>query len=244
MKAAAVRFPSLAANADLAEVQVRQTLAMGLVPLGISLLLMAAMAPDWPAPGLWVGAGLALGGMALIWVFWRWSGRRHLRGFSTTHFLVRYLFIVLCPALLWIVFGEAALESSGWIPPALLGTVLVLYPVGRLVQERVDPDPRQTPRLERTRIVIRLLQISLGILALAVLLTGSVLGVHEDHPTEPTPILLLLWLVALLAVLAFAVLAAAGWQRVETRSEPSPPLDDEPPSAPPAAPLSFGSDRF
>ncbi|MDD3440806.1 MAG: hypothetical protein PHU50_05070, partial [Kiritimatiellae bacterium] len=67
MKEPATRFPSLASNAALADVQARQTLAMGLVPLGLALLLMAAMAPDRPLPGLWAGAGLALGGMALMW---------------------------------------------------------------------------------------------------------------------------------------------------------------------------------
>lgn len=48
MKTPDTRFPTLASNAALADVQVRQTLAMGLVPLGLALLLMAAMAPDPP----------------------------------------------------------------------------------------------------------------------------------------------------------------------------------------------------
>ena len=82
-------FLALGAEAPLANVQVRQTLAFGLVPLGLALLLMAAGAPDWPAAGLWGGAAAALGGMALLWGLWRRSGGRPLRGYSLVHYLFR-----------------------------------------------------------------------------------------------------------------------------------------------------------
>jgi hypothetical protein len=244
MKAPATRFPSLGSDAALADVQVRQTMAMGLVPLGIALLLMAAMAPDWPAPGLWIGAGAALGGMALQWSLWRRSGHRHLRGYSTTHFLVRYLFLVLCPALMWSVFGEVILDMAGWFPPVLLGLLLLLYPVGRILQERVGGDPLQAPRVEMARIVCQQLQMVLGVFALTGMLSGAVLDAQRDYPTDPTPLLLLLWLLALLAVLAGVVLAAAHWKRLFGKTRPPQPLDDAPPAPPPENRLRFGSDKF
>ncbi len=106
-------FPSLCAEAVLADVQVRQTLALGLVPLGIVLLLMAAGAPEWPRPGLWIGAGTTVGGMACWGCCGVVPGAVECVDISTTHFLVRYLFIVLCPVLLWIVFGDVD-PRTGW----------------------------------------------------------------------------------------------------------------------------------
>ena len=245
MKRPAVRFPSLAADAALADVQVRQTLAMGLVPLGIALLLMAATAPDLPPPGLWAGAGLAAGGMGLIWALWRRSGHRYLRGFSTTHFLVRYLFIVLCPVLLWSVFGAVILEMAGWFPPVLLALLLLLYPVGRILRERVGTEPLRHPHEEMTRIICGQLQMVLGVAALTGLVSGAVIDAQQDYPTDPTPLLLLLWLLALLAVLAGIVLAAAHWHRLFGDRVPPQPLDDDPPPAPPRArPVRFGSEKF
>ena len=243
MKDPATRFPSLASNAELADVQARQTLAMGLVPLGLALLLMAAMAPDAPLPGLWAGAGLALGGMALMWCLWRRSGHRYRRGYSTVHFLVRYLFLVLCPALLWTVFGGVIVELAGWLPPARLGALLLLYPVGRLLQERVGPDPARTPGLELARVVCRQLQFGLGVTAMAGLISGAILDAQRDYPTDPAPLLLLVWLLALLALIGAVVQTAAHTQRLFGRKGHPPALDDPPPAAP-KSPLRFGSDRF
>ena len=103
-------FPALGAESPLAGVQFRQTLALGLVPLGLALLRMAATAPDWPPAGLWFGAAAAPAGMATLWILWRRAGRNRLFGYSSVHFLVRYLFVVLCPALLWFAFGATVLE--------------------------------------------------------------------------------------------------------------------------------------
>lgn len=244
MKDPASRFPSLGSNAALADVQVRQTVALGLVPLGIALLLMAAMAPDPPAMGLWIGAGVSLFGMGLIWGLWRRSGHRYMRGFSTTHFLVRYLFIVLCPALLWVAFGAVIIETAGWFPPALMGGLLLLYPVGRILRERVDPDPSQTPRLEMARFGCQMLQMAMGVLALTGLLNGAVLNAHRDYPTDPTPLLLLLWLLAMLVLMAGAVMTTAYWNRLFGRPGPPQPLDDPPPPKPSGKAIRFGSEKY
>jgi hypothetical protein len=244
MKAPATRFPSLGSEAALADVQVRQTMAMGLVPLGIALLLMAAMSPDPPRAGLWIGALLSLGGTGLIWSLWRRSGHRYMRGYSTTHFLVRYLFIVLCPALLWMVFGGVLLELAGWLPPALLGLLLLLYPVGRILRERVGGDPLQAPHVEMARILCRVAQMALGVLAGAGMLSGAIVEAQQDYPTDPTPLLLFLWILALLMILSGVVLAAAHWIRLFDRSGPPQPLDDVPPAPPAGLAPRFGSDRF
>jgi len=244
MKDPASRFPSLGSSAALADVQVRLTLAMGLAPLGISLLLMAAMAPDWPRPGLWVGAGLALAGMGLIGGLWRRSGHRYMRGYSTTHFLVRYLFLVLGPVLLWMVFAEVILEMAGWAPPLLLALLLVLYPLGRILKERVDPDPHVTPRIEKFRLVLQQSQWILGVLAFTGMLSGAVVDAQKDYPTDPTPLILFFWLLAAVAVLGGLAAAAERWRWISGRPGPRPALDDPPPAKPPAHPVRFGSEKF
>lgn len=245
MKPRAPWFPSLAAEAPLAAVQLRQTLAMGLVPLGIALLLMAAGTPDWPSPGLWTGAGAVVAGMALLEGLWRKTARRPLRGYSTTHFLVRYLFIVLCPLLLWIVFGPTILELAGALPPVLLGLMLLAYPFGRMLHERIGADPVAAPRLERAYLAIRQAEIALGILALAGMLSGAILDAHRNYPTDPTPALILVWLLAAIAILVGAVIGYAQGHGLSGPTRPPQALDDEPPPAVPrGAKTRFGSERF
>jgi len=244
MKTRTQAFPSLGAEADLAPVQVRQTLAMGLVPLGIVLLLVAAGTPEWPSAGLWIGAGLILGGIALLEILWRRSGHRYLRGFSTTHFLLRYLFIVLCPILLWIVFGEVVLELAGVGPPILLALLLLLYPVGRILRERVGADPMKTPRIEMARITCQQIEMILFVFAFAGLLSGAVLDANKDYPTDPTALLLFFWLLALLTALAAAVLWGAHWIHLFGRPGPPQKLDDDPPPTAPQETPRFGSDQF
>lgn len=245
MKPRAPWFPSLAAEAPLAAVQLRQTLALGLVPLGIALLLMAAGAPDWPSPGLWTGTGSVVAGMALLEGLWRKTARRHLRGYSTTHFLARYLFIVLCPLLLWIVFGPTILELAGVLPPVLLGLMLLAYPFGRILHERIGADPVLAPRLEMAYIALRQVEISLGILALAGMLSGAILDAHRDYPTDPAPVLILVWLLAVLAILVGVVIGYARGRGLSGPTRAPQALDDEPPpAAPRGAGTRFGSDRF
>ncbi|MGD9782757.1 MAG: hypothetical protein AB7V14_11515 [Kiritimatiellia bacterium] len=238
-------FASLGAEAALADVQVRQTLAMGLVPLGIALLLMAAGAPEEPSPALWAGAGAAVAGMALLWGLWRMSGQRHWRGFSTVHFLVRYLFVVLCPVLLWIVFGETILDLGGWFPPVLLGLLLLLYPARRILRERAGANPLQAPHVEMAYLLCRQIEMVMLAFALMGLLSGAILDANRDYPTDPTPLLILLWILAFMAVLAGVVMGAAHWARLFGRRHPPQPLDDEPPAAePPKNRGRFGSDKF
>ena len=244
MKSASTRFPSLGADADLADVQVRQTVAMGLVPLGVALLLMAAVAPAGPPAGLWIGAGLALGGMGLMWGLWRRSGHRYLRGYSTTHFLVRYLFLILCPYLLWVVFGGVIVEGAGWIPPAMLGVIFLLYPAGRILQERIGSDPENQPGIEMARIVCQQIQVALGILAFVWMLSGAIIDAQEGYPTDPTSLLLFLWLLALVAVLASGVMAYSHWERLYGKRSAPPSLDDLPPPGPKKEAVDFGSGRF
>ena len=234
MKARGPLFPSLGAETALADVQMRQTLALGLVPLGLVLLLFAAAAPDAPPWSVWVAGGLALGGLAVLAGMWRRAGRRYLRGYSTTHFLIRYLFVILCPLLLWIVFGRTILELGGLFPPLLLALLLLLYPAGRILQERVGPDPTAVPRFAMAYLVCQQIQMVLLVVALVGLLTGVVLDANRDYPTDPTPLLLFLWLLALLALLAGIVLTVAQWHRLFGQRQPPQSLDDPPPPSPPA----------
>lgn len=238
-------FPSLCAEAPLADVQVRQTLAMGFIPLGIVLLLVAAKWPEWPGPSLWCGAGLAVGGMVGIELAWRLSGHRRRRCYSTFHFLVRYLFVVLCPLMLWLVFGETILEMAGSFPPILIGLLLLIFPASRILRERVGANPRLAPRTEMAHIVCQQLEMVLGTFALVGLLSGAVLDAHKDYPTDPTPLLIIFWILALIALLIGAVIGAAHWTRLYSTSRPPQPLDDPPPPKADAKPgVHFGSERF
>lgn len=238
-------FPALGAEAPLAGVQIRQTLAFGLVPLGLALLLMAAGAPEKPSAGLWGGAGAALGGMALLWGLWRRSGGRYVRGFSTLHYLVRYLFAILCPMLLWIVFGDMILDLAGVLPPILLGLLLLVYPASRILREIVGPDPMVAPRIEMAYIVCRQIEMVLLVFSIAGLISGAIVDANRDYPTDPAPLLIVIWLLALLSLLAGAILGVSHGVRLFTRSAPPQPLDDPPPpSAPRKEGARFGSDRF
>ena len=238
-------FPALGAESPLAGVQFRQTLALGLVPLGLALLLMAAVAPDWPPAGLWFGAAAVPAGMATLWVLWRRAGCDRLRGYSTAHYLVRYLFVVLCPALLWFAFGATLLELAGALPPVLFGLLVAIYPAGRILHARVGPDPQAAPHLEMAYIVCRQIEMVLLVFSLAGLLTGAIVEANKDYPTDPFPLLVAIWLLALLGLLAGAVMGFAHWVQLFRRRSPPQPLDDPPP--PPPAPdrvVRFGADRF
>ena len=238
-------FSSLGAEAPLAGVQVRQTLAFGLVPLGLALLLMAAGAPDWPAAGLWGGAAAALGGMALLRGLWRRSGGRPLRGYSLVHYLIRCLFVLLCPLLLWFAFSDVILELAGAMPPILLGLLLLVYPASRILREIVGPDPLAAPHLEMACIVCQQIEMILLVFSIAGLISGAIMDANRDYPTDPSPLLIVIWLLALLALLAGAVMGFSHGGRLFTRSAPPQPLDDEPPPAAPRKEGSrFGSDRF
>ena len=237
-------FAPLGAEAPLAGVQVRQTLAFGLVPLGLALLLMAAGAPDWPAAGLWGGAAAALGGMALLWGLWRRSGGRPLRGYSLVHYLIRYLFVLLCPVLLWIVFSDVILDLAGALPPILLGLLLLVYPASRILREIAGPDPLAAPHLEMAYILCQQIEMVLLVFSLAGLISGAIVDANRDYPTDPFPLLLVVWLLALLALLAGAVMGFSHWIRLFSQSAPPQPLDDAPPPAPPKDAVRFGSDRF
>jgi hypothetical protein len=183
--------------------------------------------------------------MAGIEILWRRSRHRHRRGYSTAHFLVRYLFVVLCPAMLWIVFGERILEMAGMFPPILMGLLLLVYPVSRILREQVGADPLLAPRTEMAHIVCQQIEMVLGTFSLVGLLSGAVLDANQDYPTDPTPLLIVFWMLALIALLVGAVMGAAHWTRLYSTPRPPQPLDDPPP--PPSDSKTgrrFGSEEF
>ena len=146
--------------------------------------------------------------------------------------------------MLWIVFGDVILEMGGILPPILLGLLLLIYPVSRILRERVGPDPMRAPHVEMAHIVCQQIEMVLGVFSLVGLVSGAILDANRDYPTDPTPLLLLLWMLALLAVLAGAVVGVAHWSRLYGKPRPPQPLDDEPPPPPPGNSLRFGSDKF
>ena len=237
-------FPSLSAEASLADVQVRQTLAMGLVPMGIAGLMIAMTAPNWPPVGLWLGTAIGLGAMVMLWKLFRRSGGHYLRGFSTLHFAVRYLFLVLCPGLMWTVYGKTVLDISGLLPPILVGLLLLIYPVGRILREQLGPDPAQTPRLEMACILCQQVEMVLAVIAVIGILTGAILDANKDLPTDPTAILLFLWMLPVLTVLGAAVLVAAHWIRLFGKVDHPQSLDDPPAKTESKTLLHFGSEKF
>ncbi|HXK80064.1 MAG TPA: hypothetical protein PLB42_07810 [Kiritimatiellia bacterium] len=234
-------FPDLAASAHLADVQVRQTLALGLLPLGVAVLLMAA---GFPPTGLAVTAGLVMALMALLWRQWWRAQRGRTRGFSTLHFLARYFFVAACPVLLWLVFGGTILELTGAFPPILLALLLAIHPVGLILRARSGPDPSLSPRNELARIICQQTEMVLLVLALAGLLSGAVLDANRDYPTEPLPLLIAIWLLAVVVLVAGVVTSYAHASQLRGHPGPPQPLDDPPPAPPADQPARYGSDRF
>ncbi len=246
MTARAPWFPGWSADARLADVELRLTLAIGLLPLGIALLLMAAGLPDWPSPGLWAGLGLTLAGMGVLALRWKRSRGRYLRGYSTTHFLIRYLFVILGPILLWLVFGEWVIELAGIWPPLMLALLLALYPVGRILRERSGPNAQAAPYATTAYFICRQTQMVLLVFSLVGLISGAVVDANEGYPTDPTALLLALWVLACMALLAGVVVSAAQWSQLFRRTGPPQPLDDLPPptAADAAPPQRYGSENF
>ena len=243
MNPPSIHFPALAADARLAGHQRRQTQAMGLLPLGLSLLFMAAATPQRPPAGLWRGVAGAIGGMVLLEALWRAARRGGLRAYAIWHWLLRYAFIALCPLLLWFATGPAILEKTGPNPPLLLGGLLLLYPLGRVLAELARARPRPAPALRFALVVVRQLQIAVVALAAAGILLGVILEAQGDLPTDPTPIVLLISLLVTLVLLAGVIQIVAGVRGDLPPAAPRPTLDDPPPP-PPENPVKYGSERF
>jgi hypothetical protein len=248
MMADAPLFSYLAIMAPMAQVQARQTLAMALLPMGISVLLVAAMLPALPPVGLWICMGMAIGLMVGFVVVGMWARKRDWRGFSIFHFLVRYIFIALCPLLLWTGFASTLHEMSGHWPFTLLMVWLVMYPVGRILHEKAGPHGAQSPRLEMAHILVRQVEMLLAVFALMGLVSGVILEANRDYPTDLTTPLLLLWILGVVVLLASALVSAANWVRLFTngRCSPPQPLDDPPLRSSPrvAKRIRFDTEKF
>lgn len=242
-------FASLAPDAPspLPGLAYRQTLLLGLIPLGTALLLAAALYPDAPSTAFL--ATLA-GGMVPLLLFaalWPWAMRRpcRFRGAGVLHYLVRCTPAFLTPALLWLAFHRVLHETAGAWPLILIAVALVLHPVSRILHETASP------HLELARLWVRQTEVLLILLAILGLLSGAILEAHKDYPTDPTVLLLILWILGILLSVASLVLAAIQWQNlrgeIDTAYAPlSQPLDDPPPPSSPAfpTPLEFHTDDF
>ena len=239
----APHFPTLGARAEAADLQVRQTLALGLLPLGIAFFLMAWMSPHPPSAGLWAGVVLTLFLMAAQYLLWHRARRRDFAAYSTLHFLIRYALLILCPWMVWAAFQSLILATSGILPPLLIGGLFFLYPIDRLIRERIAARPQQPPRLAFAHQLCVHSQVVLGVLAFGGIFTGAIIDAQEDYPTDPTMLLLFIWLVILLVLLATFLSLTARWQQLYTRDTPPQTLDD-PARPPPANPIRFGSDQF
>ena len=243
MKREGAYFPSLDAHAECAELQMRQTLAMGLIPLGIALFLMAMVSPGPIPAGLWPGAGGALALMGAMRALWARARRAPLEGFAPAHFLIRYGLLAICPLLVWAVFGDSILAQSGAMPPVLVGLLILLYPANRLIRERLAPAPEEHPRLELAHLLLVHAQTGMVVLALGGMLAGAVRDAQGDYATDATSLLLFIWLVVMLVMLGVVLSLFLHWQRLFGRRLQMQKLDDDPPP-PKDLPTRFGSERF
>lgn len=225
----------------------RQTLVLGLLPVGTALLLAAALLPDTPSRAfLWT---LACGMLPLLLFAALWPRAMHrarrFRGAGLLHYLVRCSPAILTPALLWIAFHRVLHETAGAWPLILLAAALVLHPVTRILHETASP------RLELARLWVRQTEVLLVLLGILGLLSGAILDAHKDYPTDPTVLLLVLWMLGILLFVASLVLAAIQWQHLRGglggAPVPQPRLLDDPPPPPSPdapAPLEFHTDDF
>ena len=116
--------------------------------------------------------------------------------------------------------------------------------MARILRARVGPDPRLAPHLEMAHIACQQLEMVLLVFALAGLVSGAVMDANRDYPTDPFPLLIVIWLLAFLTLLAGAVMGFSHWVQLYTKTAPPQTLDDEPENSGPPPPGPFGSDRF
>lgn len=245
-------FATLHPRNPLAGLQYRQTLILGLIPIGTGLLLGAALFPERPPMAMMAslsGGILLLALFAILWpLLLRF--RAPLPGAGTLHFLVRCFLLILTPTLLWITFHRLLHETAGIWPFILLAVAVLLHPPGRICHEAALLDA--SPRWELARLFFIQTEILLGLFALLGFLSGAILEAHKDYPTDPTGLILTLWMLGLLLLLASMLGMAIQWARFRGPRPDSPPqpLDDPPsaastPTATPTTPaIHYHSDEF
>ncbi len=244
-------FQQLSLDAPAADVQYRQTLVMGLLPIGLAVFLVALSLPLLPPPGIWIGLAGTIVLMGAFMLLRKWAERREWAGFSIIHFLVRYALAVISVYLIWSILPAALHETSGAMPFILLLLLLLLYPLGRILHELALSGTAASRGLEMVYILCRYLSGLLLLFAVLGLLSGSILEAHKDYPTDPTLLLLLLWVVGFVCVLWMAVLICVQWARLfpdmkilEPHALDDPAPADDHPTPPAHRTIHFDSEKF
>lgn len=243
-------FPRLLPAAAAARLEIAQTIAYALLPLGAALFLRAG--GYYTPGGLWALHAILLvaGVMPTVLVF---AWRRTLRHphalasrFSCLQYFFRYYAILLLVSLLLIFLAGIGMGAQGmWaFIFMLLGTAV--FPITRVLRGGAAPlhDPLPPQRAVRLA-ACHVLMFSAYTLAVATFLSGAILRANEAYPTDPTLLVLVFWLIATLLIICSLTLFVNYIGVLYKKQRIHQPLDDPPPpAAAAAAPPRFHTDSF
>lgn len=196
----------------------RRTALFGLVPLTMSLMLMAAQWP--PGPGLWSALGTTVGLYLLAW-----SGRelaefsRSTQTLWTAAFVVRWGWATVTVLLLWNTWLTIGLQA-GSVDHLVLWMTLILGPLHRWMRTRSER-PEASWNTHRIELLLRyLLRISVTLLSAMVLVN---LLREPDGTVGPAGIIpaIAIWVLAVLVILACVGLLIERWITLAAQSKAS-----------------------
>lgn len=188
---------------------------IGLLPLGLSLLLLFAHGAR-SGPGLWTALGLSIGLELLLWGAYHLRHTEDVRStlgdrlvvrldewFPVFAFVIQSILIDLCLVILWVTITELGFPSSVW-HHFLFALFILLLPYFQWIHEvnRMETTPRREwlEHLSRSLMIINIAII------VASMVQALVQAQSEPFDTDPTPIVLIIWIIAILVVLSAMVL--------------------------------------
>lgn len=239
--------------------ELRQTYAIGLLPLLIWLVLWMANWPRLPSPGATGLLGMTAGLLLCLWGAWnlepgKW---KHEQWCAHLHFATRYLLAGFSLLMLWWAIQSLGLVIPVWVDIFAIVLILV-WPLARFLHEFYDhPDKPLPPRQNMFQYALFLFRIAIGVWFVTGCINTIILELNRDYPTDPTAILVFFRALAGIITLACFILTAGHWHTLfgrrktdeirfeEVENQDTPPDDSAGrPDAAPARRVSFGSDKY
>ncbi|HMP75667.1 MAG TPA: hypothetical protein PKE12_05150 [Kiritimatiellia bacterium] len=192
----------------------RRTLAIGAVPLALSIWLAVTQFP-LIGPGLYANAGLSLAGLLLLWSVramqrepprsvWGRGIMNHIDALYPALLVsLQGWFVMLSALLIWFTVTELGFPANAFHHGLLVG-ILLLSPVRRVLRGTEPPHP--SPRRELLMEGLGNLNAILITLFVTAIMTTSNLPPGVPLTGEIPPLLLFTWMGAVLVVLTCVIL--------------------------------------